>query len=331
GRAFVDLFRAAEDTAAAPRWLASADTAGAELEWVAREDGAYLVRVQPELLRGGRLVVTLRTGPSLAFPVPGRDSRAVGSRFGAPRDEGRREHHGIDIFAPRGTPVVAAAEGTVRSVETTGIGGRVVWLWTGDRRLSLYYAHLDSQMVEPGARVRVGDTLGTVGNTGNARGTPPHLHFGVYRPGRGPADPYPFVHAPRADPPAVAVDADALGTWRRTSPGARLRTAPAERESVPGELAAGVPVRPLGGSGAWYRVRTPDGREGYLPARATEPVSRSIRSLRPEGGALVLRHPRADAMAVDSVPAAAPVPVLGRYEGFLLVRTPAGRSGWIRE
>ncbi|HEX7242984.1 MAG TPA: M23 family metallopeptidase [Longimicrobiaceae bacterium] len=329
GRAFVDLFLVPEDTGSVPRRLSSADSTPAGLTWVAREDGAYRVRVQPELLRGGRLTLTLRTGPSLAFPVPERDSRAVGSAFGAPRDGGSREHHGIDIFAPRGTPVVAAAGGTVRSVETTGIGGKVVWLWDGEQRLSIYYAHLDSQAVEAGARLRAGDTLGTVGNTGNALGTPPHLHFGIYRPGRGPVDPYPFVHVPRAGPPEVRVEVDDLGAWRRTTAATRLRAAPAEQRAGGRDVARHVPVRPLGGSGAWYRVRLPDGAEGYLSARGTEPAARPLRSIRLPGGRLVLSRPVGDAPAVDSLPAGADVPSLGEFGGSVLVRTPAGRLGWV--
>jgi hypothetical protein len=104
---------------------------------------------------------------------PGTE-RDIGSRFGAPRDAGARSHHGIDIFARRGTPVVAAATGVVNRVNVTDIGGKVVWVRDvlGN---SLYYAHLDSQAVSSGMRVNVGDTLGFVGNTGNARTTPPHL------------------------------------------------------------------------------------------------------------------------------------------------------------
>ena len=107
------------------------------------------------------------------------------SSFGAERDGGQREHHGIDILAPRGAPVLSAGDGVVSSVAVTDIGGKVVWVLDPARDLSLYYAHLDSQGVSPGTRVRAGDALGTVGNTGNARTTVPHLHFGIYRPARG--------------------------------------------------------------------------------------------------------------------------------------------------
>ena len=84
----------------------------------------------------------------------------MSSGFGAARDGGRREHHGIDILAPRGTPVLSAGDGVVSSVAVTDIGGKVVWVWDSARDLSLYYAHLDSQGVSTGTRVRAGDALG---------------------------------------------------------------------------------------------------------------------------------------------------------------------------
>jgi peptidoglycan LD-endopeptidase LytH len=117
----------------------------------------------------------------------------VGSRFGDPRDGGSRDHQGVDIFAPRGTPVLAAADGWVTGATENRLGGKVVWVWNPASGEALYYAHLDRQEVSPGARVRAGDVIGRVGNTGNARGTPPHLHFGIYEPGQGAVDPLPFI------------------------------------------------------------------------------------------------------------------------------------------
>ena len=124
------------------------------------------------------------------------DEDAIQSRWGAPRDGGARRHEGIDVFAPRGTPVLAGAAGRVSRVQETPIGGRVVWLQTDAG--SLYYAHLDRPLVAAGDRVGAGDTLGTVGNTGNAAATPPHLHFGIYAPRA--IDPEPFVVGRRDGP-----------------------------------------------------------------------------------------------------------------------------------
>ncbi|HJR64223.1 MAG TPA: M23 family metallopeptidase [Gemmatimonadaceae bacterium] len=194
---FIDLFRAPTDSGQAPRHVESAESRSTFLEAEARRDGEYLLRIQPELLRGGDYELSVQVEPALAFPVAGRDGRSVRSYFGADRDAGRRRHQGIDIFAPRGTPALAVSTGFVRRVGTNSLGGNVVWVWDESRGHSYYYAHLDSQAVTFGERVRAGDTLGFVGNTGNARSTAPHLHFGIYAPGEGPVDPLPFVTLPR--------------------------------------------------------------------------------------------------------------------------------------
>lgn len=190
-RIFVDVFRVPEDAADSIRHIVSADSGSASLVFEPRRTAEYVIRMQPELLRGGSYRLTLREEPALAFPVQGRGNSAIQSGFGAPRDGGARNHHGIDIFAPRGTPALAAAEGYVTRVRETARGGRVVWVRDERRGLSLYYAHLDRQLVQAGDRVEIGDTIGLIGNTGNARSTPPHLHFGVYQ--NGPLDPRPWV------------------------------------------------------------------------------------------------------------------------------------------
>ena len=191
GLLFVDVF---EDDCAAPcRPLASAAADHPTLTHDVERDGRVLVRMQPELLRAGPYRVNLRADASLVFPVQGRSASALQSLFGVDRDRGRRTHEGVDIFAPRGTPVIAATDGFISGSTTNRLGGNVVWLWAPGRGLSLYYAHLDRHAVSPGDRVRAGDVLGYVGNTGNARSTAPHLHFGVYVRPEGAIDPLPFI------------------------------------------------------------------------------------------------------------------------------------------
>jgi murein DD-endopeptidase MepM/ murein hydrolase activator NlpD len=137
----------------------------------------------------------IKKSGELAFPVSGNTSK-VGSFWGDGRDAGKRKHEGIDIFAKKGTKVVAVCDGTV-STGNGGIGGKTVWLKADDFEWTAYYAHLDSQYVYGGQSVKRGDVLGTVGNTGNARLTPAHLHFGIYTYS-GAIDPYPIVNtAPR--------------------------------------------------------------------------------------------------------------------------------------
>lgn len=137
-----------------------------------------------------------RLPPPNALPVPvqGVAARRIADTFGAPRGRDRR-HEGLDIFATRGTPVRSATRGIIVSVREGGLGGRQVWVLgpAGERH---YYAHLDDWA--PGlARQRIvqpGDALGSVGDTGNAKGTPPHLHYGIYG-GSGPYDPLPLLRA----------------------------------------------------------------------------------------------------------------------------------------
>ena len=169
-------------------------TGGEVVEFVAERDSDYRVVLQPELAAAVGYQLAMARGGSLSFPVTGAAARDIGSGFGAPRDGGARRHHGVDIFAARGTPVTAVADGRVRT-GTGGIGGNHVWLSSGMLGIGgarYYYAHLDSFNVESGDSVSTGDVLGYVGNTGNARTTPPHLHFGIYTK-FGPVDPAPFL------------------------------------------------------------------------------------------------------------------------------------------
>jgi murein DD-endopeptidase MepM/ murein hydrolase activator NlpD len=176
--------------------VASAPPHSSTLSYIVEEDGEYAVRAQPRIESAGVYDVKQRVEASLRFPVQGVGPGAVQSGFGSARDAGRRRHEGIDIFAPRGTPVIAAADGWITRQTTNRLGGNVVWLWAPSRRVSLYYAHLDRQAVTPGERVMAGETIGYVGNTGNARGTSPHLHFGIYASLAGAVDPLPYVVDP---------------------------------------------------------------------------------------------------------------------------------------
>ncbi|HSL87596.1 MAG TPA: M23 family metallopeptidase, partial [Bacteroidales bacterium] len=187
---FADLFRQSGDPTLEWIHIASADEESLRLEFEPRQDSYYVLRLQPELLRGGRFRVLIREVPSIGFPVPGKNSRAILSFFRDPRDGGSREHHGVDIFAPRHSPVVAPSDAEVTRVGEGVIGGKYVWLRDRERSINMYFAHLQTQEVTPGTFVTAGQVIGTVGNTGNARTTPPHLHFGIYS--RGPVDPYRF-------------------------------------------------------------------------------------------------------------------------------------------
>ena len=337
GRVFFDLLRVAENPEDPPRPV-RADTVDLGFVYEPPRDGEYLVRVQPELLRGGAYRLEVRLDAALAFPVEGADMTDAWSQWGDPRDGGRRTHEGVDIFAPRGTPVLAAFPGRVRRVGTSNLGGNVVWVRDPGHNRDFYYAHLDSQYVEEGAYVEVGDTVGFVGNTGNARTTPPHLHFGVYyrgaggsrRGGEGAVNPVLFIRPERSRPAELDVDRDAWGTWVRVAEaGIRLRTAPSLRADVVEELERFAPVRVMGGSDDFYRVELPDGRAGYLAARLTEPMDDAIGTVTVAVESLVVAAPGDGAPRMDRLAAGAESPVLGRWRGWTAVPTASGRWGWI--
>jgi hypothetical protein len=122
----------------------------------------------------------LKTPGGYVFPVYGPSSFT--DTFGSPRgDVAGGWHHGDDIFAPLGAPVLAIASGTVFSVGWNEVGGNRLWLRDGQGN-EFYYAHLSAYtpLAVNGNQVNAGDVLGFVGNTGDAQGTPYHLHFEVH-------------------------------------------------------------------------------------------------------------------------------------------------------
>lgn len=143
------------------------------------------------------------TGDQLVMPVLA--AVRLTDTFGAPRSGGRR-HQGLDLLAPRGTPVVAAAGGVVARVSNHALGGNCLWVSSADGT-TYYYAHLDrfAASLQAGGVVEPGDLLGYVGTTGNAAGGAPHLHFEIHRDGEA-VNPYPLLAAalPTALPRAVS-------------------------------------------------------------------------------------------------------------------------------
>ena len=156
--------------------------------------------------RPGRLPPIVRQIPDIkpklapggfVFPVFGPASFT--NTFGAPR-AAVDWHHGEDIFAPLGAPILAITGGTVYSVGWNDIGGNRLWL--RDRQGNeYYYAHLSafSPLAVNGQRVKAGDVLGFVGTSGDAEGTPPHLHFEIHPVGLlglgydGAVEPYEYL------------------------------------------------------------------------------------------------------------------------------------------
>lgn len=126
----------------------------------------------------------------LLVPVAGVRRQDLRDSWNAPRPGGRR-HQGIDIFARRNTPVRSTTLGIVATVGTNALGGQIVRI-LGPGGEWHYYAHLERfAAIQKGDIVTPGTVLGYVGNSGNARGTPPHLHYGIYQSRGGAINPYP--------------------------------------------------------------------------------------------------------------------------------------------
>lgn len=279
---FIDLFSMENGE---PELLQSAQDS--MITYTMEESQPVILRVQAELLVNGSGVLTLTDNPSMAFPVQGGIRPDIGSFWGDPRDGGRRRHEGVDIFAERGTPVLATADGRIRRTGDGGIGGKTVWLSAKGK--SMYYAHLDSINTQSGREVQVGDTLGFVGNTGNARTTPPHLHFGIYN--RGAINPLPFIDFANDRVEPIAADASAFQKWARISAAkANVRPLPSTDRAALLSLAQNNPVQITGGTGEWYQVKLPNNIEGFIHQSLLEPADTPLRSQNVDPGAAVYKN-----------------------------------------
>lgn len=166
-----------------------------------REPGASIPGAPPELVRPAPEVTARLSQGGYVFPVYG--PAGFGDTFGAPRaDVSGGWHHGEDIFAPFGTPLLAVADGTLFSVGWNDIGGWRLWLRDNEGN-EFYYAHLSaySSLAIDGQQVRAGDVVGFLGKSGDAERSVPHLHFEIHPVSLlalgydGAVAPYPFLLA----------------------------------------------------------------------------------------------------------------------------------------
>ena len=155
----------------------------------------------PKAVAGpARTTEVVRAGP-LVIPVAGISAAQLGDTFDDARGEGR-VHDAIDIMAPRGTPVIAAAAGTVEKLFESKLGGTTIYIRRVGGQWIDYYAHLDSYApgLAEGQKVPQGQMIGTVGSTGDASPEAPHLHYAInaMAPGEGwwqgkAINPYPLL------------------------------------------------------------------------------------------------------------------------------------------
>ena len=240
---YSDLFKANE-TNSSP--VLSADTSLLQFYYDIPESADYILRLQPQLFQSGEYSLSIFIGPSLGFPVSYIKAN-IGSYWGDSRDGSKRNHEGIDIFAPKHSPAIAAADGYIVGVKEEGIGGKTVWLRPQGQNYTLYYAHLDKQLVSEGQFIKRGETLGLVGNTGNAKHTASHLHFGVYT-STGAVDPFPFVNKNTKSVPEIGNKSLAVSL--------RLNKPKKAGEKL---VAANTILTPLAVTSSAYIAETPNG------------------------------------------------------------------------
>ena len=323
---FVDVFFV-KDAATEPTRIGSMAAKEQQLKIAAEQTGQYLVRIQPSHAAQGLVDIAITSPLRYGFPVDTERENAVQSLFGVDRDGGARRHEGIDIFAPRGTPVIAAEAGRVTRVGDTPRGGKNVWV-RGDQR-SFYYAHLDSIAVSPGDRVKRGEVLGTLGNTGNAVTTSPHLHFGIYKFGHGAVDPLPLVGRKKSiityAPPLVEL----APRWLSIKTGkANLRSGPSQKATTVASLRRAELVQVDSVTGDWLRVTTGKGTKGFIARHLTEAPSESIVTLTENYVAFYL--PDDTAPVVGNFSAGDKLPTLGRFGSFAWVKMPGGVYAWAK-
>jgi murein DD-endopeptidase MepM/ murein hydrolase activator NlpD len=231
-------------------------------------------RSSPPLLTQGPTGLQPRlTAGGYVFPVYGPSS--FGDTFGAFRgDVAGNWHHGDDIFAPLGAPILACADGLVFSVGWNDVGGNRLWLRDSQGN-EFYYAHLSAftPLARNGMHVKAGEMLGFVGNTGDAQGTPTHLHFEVHPSSLlfmgydGAVDPTPYLEAwkhlqdvrfsnvaswlaktgiadPAPKPAAILLQVSDISEGSGLEPGSLQRAMSARTRGAEGQVARSLGLRP---------------------------------------------------------------------------------------
>ncbi len=312
----------------APQLLASADTVSNNINYIAEQDDSLVLRLQSELLKEGEYTMSISTGPSLAFPISPKFKSNIGSYYGAGRDNGQRSHEGIDIFAPFRAEAIAIADGTISSVGENALGGKVIFLRPNRTNYNLYYAHLDSQLVTQGQKVKSGDVIGLIGNTGNARFTPPHLHFGIYT-FSGSIDPLNFVKPVVRVLPKITVYVDQLEKPMRTIRAAKVyKTSPPQVNDY-----ITIPVNsfftPEAATGNQFRLSLPDGSVGFIKGSDATLVQKVLSKQTLKAIKSLYSKPDSLSFLKKSLAPGEKIYVLADYSTYSFVSTQSGENGWI--
>jgi murein DD-endopeptidase MepM/ murein hydrolase activator NlpD len=305
--------------------ISAADSSGKTLQYEAESDVSLILRIQSELLASVEYTASITTSPSLAFPVPLKEQPRVSSFWGADRDGGIRKHEGVDIFAKKRTPLIAAADGRVMRVNENNLGGKVVFIRPHDKNYTLYYAHLDSQLVVPGQEVKTGDIIGLMGNTGNAKTTPPHLHFGIYASG-GAVDPFPFINHERPAIAEVKAGKNMLNQFARVEENTPVYSTASAKSSVIRKSSASDLVKVNAATADWYRIEWNDSSFGFVPEKKLSimPAKKQVANI----ALKLLAYPNTDAPSQTGIDKGRQIALIGKKDDFFLVRY-GELQGWV--
>lgn len=312
-----------------PKFLSAADTVNLSLEYVVNEDTSFILRIQPELLKKGEYTLTITAGPSLAFPIPQNIKSSIISFWGDGRDKGVRKHEGIDILAPKHSPAVAAANGVITRVNESALGGKIIFMQPDNAPYTLYYAHLDSQMVKEDQRVKTGDVLGLTGNTGNAKFTVSHLHFGVYTENYVAMDPLYFVKNDYKDPPKLTVPISNLNTWMRSGKEVKLYADETTGTSNFLVLDENTLIKPEAATGNSYRVILPDGSKGFIAGTSITSVIKPIKRLSVKKALALLSTPDYIGAHKKMLVIGDKINILASFKDFYFISDKDNLEGWV--
>lgn len=322
---FMDLWQVNETGQTDFEEAATVDATQLQVE--IKNEAEYILRLQPELLAGGEYTLVIQTGPSLAFPVQESSQPRIGSFWGDPRSGGARSHEGIDIFAPKRSPVVAAIPGTV-SVSTNDLGGKVIFLRNRNKNYSLYYAHLDSQIAVEGQYVKTGEVIGLMGNTGNAEHSPPHLHFGIYTMG-GAIDPLPFIDRDRPQPPGITVQISKLNEEVKSKANTKMYSSIPDKSTTGVATAVNTLMQVIAASASYYKVILPDGMYGFIAGSTVTDLNNPIQAINISLDSPLWDKPDSTAASKTFLKKGEKVNVLARFNGYNYVSV-NNQKGWIK-
>ncbi|RZJ64128.1 MAG: M23 family peptidase, partial [Flavobacterium sp.] len=255
--------------------------------------------------------------------------KSIGSYWGDGRDNNARKHEGVDIFGSKRSPVLASANGTITRVNENNLGGKVVWLRPNGKDYTLYYAHLDEQVATEGQEVKLGDTVGLMGNTGNAKTTATHLHFGIYTFG-GAVNPLPFIDPITKTPSKINASISNLNKTLRTVSKTTLYNLPQNKADAITTLSAGTIVNISAATGNFYKAELPDGNTGFINSNELIQTTKPLQKLKIK---LILQkvfdQPDSLAAVKLNLKAGKTVSVLGNFNNYQLISDENSQVGWI--